>query len=106
VAEYLVDAGAQIVALNLHVGRLELDVVAREGRVIAVVEVRTRGPGAWQSAFASIDKKKRERVRRAGERLWQRRYRHDETVDRMRFDAAAVSFEDGRAIVEYVKAAF
>ncbi len=106
VVEHLERAGASIVATNLRVGKLELDVVAREGSVIVVVEVRTRGAGAWTSGFGSIDSVKRQRIRRAGERLWQRRYKHDPSVERLRFDAASVSFDQGRAHVEYVKAAF
>lgn len=106
VAEYLQERGAQIVALNLRVGKLELDVVARDREVIIVVEVRTRGDGAWTTAFGSIDGKKRERIRRAGERLWQRRYKNDPSVERLRFDAASVRFESGRPVIEYVLAAF
>lgn len=106
VARYLEERGYSIVALNLRVGRLELDVVARKERVVSVVEVRSRGAGAWTSGFGSIDHAKRARIRRAGERLWQRRYKADESVDRLRFDAASVSFENGEARVEYVLAAF
>ena len=106
VAAYLRRNGYQIVALNLRIGRLELDVVARDGRVIAVVEVRTRGPGAWTTGFSSMDRKKRERVRRAGQRLWRDRYRRDSSVDRLRFDAASVTFDGDRPVIEYVKAAF
>jgi Holliday junction resolvase-like predicted endonuclease len=68
--------------------------------------VRTRGAGAWTSAFGSIDGKKQLRIRRGGERLWQRRYRNDPSAERLRFDAASVRFEDGRAVVEYAVAAF
>ncbi len=106
VAEYLERRGYQIVAKNLRLGRLELDIVARQGGVVAVVEVRTRGAGAWTTAFGSIDAKKRERIRRAGQRLWQRRYRNDSSVERLRFDAAAVHFKDTGPEVEYVMAAF
>lgn len=106
VARYLEERGYDIVAMNLRVGRLELDVVARQGGLIVVVEVRTRGSGSWTSGFGSIDGKKKQRVRRAGERLWQRRYRHDPSAERLRFDAASVRFEHGRAIVEYAAAAF
>jgi Holliday junction resolvase-like predicted endonuclease len=89
------------------VGKLELDIVARAGRVIAVVEVRARGAGAWTSGFGSIDGRKRRLIRRAGERLWQRHYKHDESVDRLRFDAASVEFDsDGTERVTYVIAAF
>jgi putative endonuclease len=107
VAEYLTERGAALVARNLHVGRLELDIVAREGPVVLVVEVRTRGPTSWTRALGSLDREKRLRIRRAGDRLWRTRYRHDVSVERMRFDAASVSFDaEGRAVVDYVKAAF
>jgi putative endonuclease len=88
------------------VGRLELDVVARKGPLVVVVEVRTRGPGSWTRALGSIDAATRQRIRRAGERLWQRRYRHDTSVERLRFDAASVTVRDGVPHVEYVPAAF
>lgn len=107
VADYLTTHGVEIVARNLRIGRLELDIVARDGPVVLVVEVRARGPTSWTRALGSLDWQKRFRVRRAGERLWRARYRHDASVDRMRFDAASVSFDDdGRAVVNYVKAAF
>ncbi len=81
--------------------------VARDGATIMVVEVRTRGSRAWTSGFGSIDWAKRQRIRRAGERLWQRRYRHDASASRLRFDAASVRFEaDDVVVVDYVPAAF
>lgn len=106
VAQWLRAQGFQIVALNLRVGRYELDVVARRGRLVVVVEVRTRGRKAWTRPFGSIDEAKRRRIRRAGEWLWQRRYQRDDTVDRLRFDAASVRFHRGVTTVEYVPAAF
>jgi hypothetical protein len=69
--------------------------------------VRARGPRSWTRALGSLDWQKRFRVRRAGERLWRARYRHDSTIERLRYDAASVTFdENGRAVVDYVKAAF
>ncbi len=106
VAAHLDALGYEIVATNLRLGHLELDVVARRGPLVVVVEVRHRGRGAWTSGFGSIDLAKQRRVRRAGERLWQRRYRDDPTAERLRFDAASVSFDGERALVEYVEAAF
>ena len=105
--EYLEAQGVAIVARNLRIGRLELDIVARDGPVVAVIEVRTRGPTAWTRGFGSMDGKKRVRIRRAGERLWRDRYKHDASIDRLRFDAASVTFDEAsNASVEYVKAAF
>jgi putative endonuclease len=104
VAAYLAQAGLEILAVNLRVGRFELDIVARDGEVIAVVEVRARGPGSWLRPLDSVDRKKRERVRRAGERLWRDRFAGDASVARMRFDLAAVDPETGA--IEIVIAAF
>jgi putative endonuclease len=107
VVAYLERQGAAVVATNLRIGRLEIDIVAREGPVILVVEVRTRGPGAWTRGFGSLAGEKRVRIRRAAERLWQRRYKNDPSAERLRIDAASVTFtENGEAVVEYVKAAF
>lgn len=106
VLRWLVAHGFHIVATNLRVSRYELDIVARSGPLIVVVEVRTRGPGAWTRGFGSLDAAKRRRIRRAGEWLWQRRYRNDPSAERLRFDAASVSFVAGSPRVEYVPAAF
>jgi putative endonuclease len=107
VAQELIGLGWAVLGRNVRVGRLEVDLVAREGSVIAIVEVRTRGPSSWQGPLASVDAAKRARIRTAGERLWRARFLHDVSIERMRFDIAAVTFTDeGAARVEYVKAAF
>ncbi len=104
---FLHERGLSIVAVNLRLGHLEIDLVARDGDTVVVVEVRLRGERAWRKALASIDTQKRKRLRQAARRLWRDRYRHDESVVRMRFDAAGVRFdEEGRAQIDYVRAAF
>lgn len=107
VADFLSAKGMSIVGRNVRVGRLELDIVAREGDTIVVVEVRTRGAGAWQSGFGSIDLAKARRVREAGELLWADRFASDPTANHMRFDAAAVTFDpNGQTVVEYAAGVF
>ena len=80
--------------------------VARRGDLVVVVEVRSRSATSWTSGFGSLDGRKRYRIRLAGLRLWQRRYQHDASVKRMRFDAASVVFGPGGPVIEYVEAAF
>ena len=106
VETYLEARGFSLVARNLRLGALELDLVARQGPLVVVVEVRSRAEASWTTALGSLDAKKRQRIRRAGERLWNRRYRNDLSVSRLRFDAAAVYFEPSGPRVEYVPAAF
>jgi putative endonuclease len=106
VARFLRARGAHIVATNLRVGRFELDIVARHGNVVLVVEVRTRKPNGWTRGLGTINEQKRRRIRCAAERLWRDRYAADVTVERLRFDAASVRFEGNASVIEYVTAAF
>ena len=106
-AEYLSAAGYTVVDRNLRVGRLEIDLVVRADRLVVVVEVRARGPSSWLRAFDSVDVGKRQRVRKAGARLWNERFALDPTVDRMRFDIVTVAFPyDGPPRVEVAEGAF
>jgi putative endonuclease len=107
VADHLTAQGLEVIGRNVRVGRLEIDLIARDGPVIIVVEVRTRGATSYQRALDSIGAQKRARIRAAGERLWQTRFSTDPTIDRMRFDVASVTFiPGGGAAVEHIKAAF
>ena len=88
----------------MRLGRLELDIVAREGDTVVIVEVRTRGAGAWQTGMESVARAKTKRVRAAGERLWRQKFEGDSSVNRMRFDVAVVSYDArGEALIEYAR---
>lgn len=107
VVEYVTRKGWQVVDRNVRAGHYEIDIIARDGPTLVIIEVRCRGGRSLTSGFGSLSPTKRIRVRRAGERLWHSRYRHDTSIDRMRFDAASVHFDtNGAATVEYAQAAF
>jgi putative endonuclease len=104
VASDLVERGFVIVGTNVRLGRLEIDIVAREGDTVVVVEVRTRGASAWQTGLESVARAKAKRVRAAGERLWRQRFERDPTVNRMRFDVAVVTYDaHGEPLIEYAR---
>lgn len=105
VVDYLVARGFSILGRNVRLGPLELDIVARQGSLVAIVEVRTRGATALQGAFESIGATKRARLRKAVERLWRETLEAMKDVERVRVDAAAVTFEGGVTSVEYVEGA-
>jgi putative endonuclease len=105
VIEHLQRRGFVVMARNLRLGALELDVVARKDDLVVVVEVRTRGPGAMQGPFESIGGIKRVRLRRAVERLWRRHLKAMRDVQRVRIDVAAVTFDEHGSSVEYVEGA-
>ncbi len=108
VAEQFVrDLGLDVIGRNLRFGSLELDLVARDGAVVVVVEVRTRGKGAWAGALDSVDHKKQARLRRAAELLWVKQASRWPGIERLRFDVASVDLDaEGGPRVEYIRAAF
>ncbi len=104
--DYLVTQSFDIVGRNVRVGRLEIDVLARKDDLVAVVEVRTRGPSSFEGALESVNAAKRERIVAAADRLYRERLRH-EGVRRLRFDVIAVRFDDaGSTSVEHIPGAF
>jgi putative endonuclease len=105
VADYVELHGFSVLTTNLRLGPLELDLVARKGGLVVIVEVRARGRGAYESALASVSVTKRRHLLRATERLWRARLVHDRSVERVRIDVAAVTFDDGVATVEYIPGA-
>jgi len=98
--------GLRVLGANVRVSYLEVDLLVQDGRTLALVEVRTRHPNSWTTAFGSIDGWKRTRLRRAAERLWHRRFKFYPGIDHVRVDVASVTWVDGQPNVEYVKAAF
>ena len=105
-ADYFFVSGFVPLGANLRAGHLELDLVLEEGDRLIVVEVRSRGAGALESALASVRRKKREQIKRATERIW-RRWLHKRThLQRVRFDIVTVAFSGSRVELEHVKSAF
>jgi putative endonuclease len=105
VADYLLARGYAIVARNLRIGRLEVDIVARRDAVVSVVEVRTRGATSFVPALGTISRTKRSRLLRAAQRLWHERLAKSGDVERVRIDVAAVYFDGGAPRVEYIEGA-
>lgn len=103
VADHLLRLGYEILGRNVRVGHLEVDIIAKIGSVVALVEVRHRGPTAWQSAFESIDQTKQARLRRAAEHLWRERFEKDPTLERIRLDIASVDFAPDGPRVDHVE---
>lgn len=103
VCERLSDEGFAILGTNVRVGRLEIDVIARRGRMLVFCEVRARSGSRGPHPLETIDLDKQRRIRRAALE-WA--IAHDDRGHAMRFDAAAVIFEGGEARVDYVEDAF
>ena len=104
-AEYLQERGLEIVARNLRCKAGELDLVCRDGRVLAVVEVRQRQRTDYGGALASVSESKQRKIIRAARFLLERRA----TLSAMtlRFDVVAVQgTPDGAHDICWIKDAF
>ena len=92
--------GVEILLRNFRFRLGELDIVARDGDTLAIVEVRRRSSAKFGGAAASVDFRKQIKLRRAANLLL--RQRKDLTGLRVRFDVVAVT----PAGIEWIKHAF
>jgi len=95
--------GYAIVGRNVRVGRAEIDIIARRGKTLVFCEVRARTSAAQIHPLETIGAAKVRRLRQAA-LSWCLGHRARGAP--MRFDAAAVTFESGEPIVDYVEDAF
>ena len=70
-ADYLQGRGLTILQRNFRRRLAEIDLVARDGGVLVIAEVRTRGSDAFGGAAASVDGRKQRRIIRAAAQLLQ-----------------------------------
>ncbi|MER6344282.1 YraN family protein [Streptomyces sp. NPDC001532] len=71
-ARRLTEAGMTVLERNWRAGRTgEIDIVARDGDVLVVCEVKTRRAGPFQHPMAAITPVKADRLRRLAERWLQ-----------------------------------
>jgi putative endonuclease len=70
-ALWLMAKGYRILGFRLKTPQGEIDLLARKGPVLAVVEVKLRG--SREAALEAVTRRQRERLRRAGEAFAARR---------------------------------
>ena len=96
---YLELAGCRVIARNVVVGGVEVDVVAEDGPAQVVVEVKARGRSDYGGAAATIDHAKRARLVRAAHALERAGAR------RVRIDVVAVDLTPEGATVRHYRSA-
>jgi putative endonuclease len=100
-AAHLEADGFVVLARNWRCDQGELDIVAREGRVLVVCEVKTRSGVTHGSPFEAVTQRKLHRLERLGIR-WLRE--NSVRPAAMRIDVLTVlRTVDGRMIVEHVR---
>ncbi|MFO1410160.1 MAG: YraN family protein [Steroidobacteraceae bacterium] len=101
-ARHLAGHGLEILLRNWRCRMGELDLVAREGAVLVIVEVRSRARSDYGGAAASVTFAKRRRIVRAARHLLMLR----PELARLpaRFDVIALDGAEGR--IEWIRGAF
>jgi putative endonuclease len=103
-AKYLRRHGYQILDRNVHLGRFEIDIIARDGDTIAFVEVKTRKSDAYAAPEENVTPEKRRHIRHAAH-LYIAQPDAPDTY--YRYDVVSVVMpEKGRAVVTLFKNAF
>jgi putative endonuclease len=103
-ASFLESRGWEILAHRFRMGRLEIDLIARRGRLVSFIEVKTRRGEAFGTPFQAVTwGKQREIVRVA--RAWMDR--HGTSGDIYRFDVVGVMHgPHGVATIQHLEDAF
>ncbi len=97
---YLTACGWAIEAHRFRFGRHDIDLIARQGSLVAFIEVKTRGSQGCGAPLQAVGWQKRAAIARAAEG-W--RLRYGRARDRYRFDLLAVRVGDGGSVsVEHV----
>ncbi|MCY3911768.1 MAG: YraN family protein [Chloroflexi bacterium] len=91
--------GYQVLERNQRVGRGEVDLVARHGRTVVLVEVKTRRAGAFGEARDAISTAKARRLVALGQRYAQTAGATDWRIDVVAIDIAP----DGGYTVEVIE---
>jgi putative endonuclease len=104
-AEFLEQHGLTLVLRNYRRRSGEIDLVARDGDVLVIAEVRSRSTEVFGGAAASVDGWKQHKIIRAATQLLQAR--RDLAKLRVRFDVLVVHDPMGESPrVEWIQHAF
>ena len=103
--EFLISLGWEVEAHRFRLGRHDLDLVMRQGNLIAFVEVKTRRSSASAAAAVESVSAFKQRILGRVATLW--RVRYGRSGDTYRFDVVAVQDRGrGRLEVERVEDAW
>lgn len=102
-AEYLKNAGFEIIERNYRYGHGEIDIVAKDGEYLVFVEVKTRTSDAFGSPLYAITYGKQKQIARVAQG-----YLYEKKIANVpcRFDVVGVEFIGGKLRLEHIPNAF
>lgn len=101
-AEYLKRQGYRIIDRNWHNGHEEIDIVAMDGDMLVIVEVKTRFSDAFGAPDLAVTKSKQRSIVRTAEAYIMEKDLDVET----RFDIVSIIFNGKSQELEHIEDAF
>lgn len=100
--QYLKDKGYEILERNWRNIHKEIDIIAKDSRVLVIVEVKTRQTDEYGNPDIAVTKQKQWRLISAANA-----YVFENKLDiDIRFDIISIFFRDGEPIIEHIEDAF
>jgi putative endonuclease len=100
--EHLRSIGYEILALNWHSYHLEIDIIAKDGNELVIVEVKARGTDSYEHPTEAVSNKKIRFLVNAAEAYIQENNINLDT----RFDVISIVFYGRSFEIEHFKDAF
>lgn len=101
-AVYLKNLGYEIIATNWRYSYYEIDLIAKDGNIIVVVEVKSRSTNQFANPETSVDNKKRSKLIKAAEAyIFNNNY-----MGELRFDIVSIIFGAKEPKIYHIKDAF
>ena len=99
---YLIEKGYEILERNWRNIHKEIDIIARDGKDLVVVEVKTRQTDEYGNPDVAVTKQKQWRLISAANA-----YVFQNRLDiNTRFDIISIIFKDGEPVIEHIEDAF
>ena len=100
--QYLTDKGYEILERNWRNKHKEIDIVAKDGNELVIVEVKTRQTDEYGEPDIAVTKKKQRMLIAAANAYILKNGLDTET----RFDIISIVFKDGEPVIEHIEDAF
>jgi len=102
-ADYLSDAGMEILARNYRAGHGEIDIIAKDGNSLVFIEVKSNMSRAFGPPETWVDRRKQQNIIMVAEAWLEENQIED--VD-CRFDVIAIHFAKHPPYINHIKDAF
>ena len=100
--KYLMDKGYEILERNWRNRHQEIDIIAKDGKELVIVEVKTRKSNNYGEPDLAVTKQKQRLLIDAANAYI---YRYNLDID-TRFDIVSIYFMEGKPVINHIEDAF